>query len=144
VIALALLGLFAQSASAARNMEVAIQDDPVFLTQAYYDRERALQQARDLGVTRIRVNMLWANVVNGSEQQTAPVPLTYNLAQFDSMIDAAARYGIRVQLTLTGPAPAFATYNRKSGVYGPRPAMYGDFVRAVARHFKGRVDRYSI
>jgi len=134
----------AQSAHAAKGMEIAVQDDPVFLAQAYYDRERALQQAHDMGASRLRVNMLWSDVANNSDQKEPPVPPTYNWARYDSLIDAAARYGIRVQLTLTGPAPAYATYNRRKGVYGPRPVAYGDFTRAVARHFKGRVDTYSI
>ena len=140
LVALVMLLVGAQSAHAAKGMEVAVQDDPVFLSQDYYDRERALQQARDMNVTRIRVNMLWSGVVQGEP----PAPLTYNWAPYDSLIDAAARYGIRIQLTLTGPAPAFATYNRRPGVYGPRPAAFGDFTRAVATHFRGRIDRYSI
>src|SRR5215217_7059862 len=144
LVAVVMLLVGAQAAQAAKGMEIAVQDDPVFLSQAYYDRERALQQARDMGATRIRVNMLWSDVANAPEDKTAPSPVVYNWAPYDSLIDAAARYGIRVQLTVTDPAPAWATYNRRSGVYGPRPAAYGDFTRAVATHFKGRVDRYSI
>jgi hypothetical protein len=136
--------LTAQAAHAAKGMEVAVQDDPVFLTQAYYDRERALQTAHDMGATRIRVNMIWANVVNAPKDPTQPSPIAYNWAPYDSLVDAAARYGIRVQLTVTGAAPAWATSNRKSGVYGPKASSFGDFTRAVATHFKGRVDRYSI
>ena len=130
--------------SAARNMEVAVQDDPVFLSQAYYDRERALRQAAGMGATRIRVNMIWADVVNEPESKRAPRPVTYDWQAYDSLIDAAARHGIRVQLTLTGPAPAYSTYNRRRGVYGPKPKDFGAFARAAVRHFKGRVDRYAI
>jgi hypothetical protein len=144
MLALAVLALGAQSAHAAKGMEVAVQDDPVFLSQSYYDRERALQQAHDMGATRIRVNMIWANVVNGAKDPTQPAPIVYGWAPYDSLIDAAARYGIRVQLTVTGAAPAWATSNRRSGVYGPKASSFGDFTRAVATHFKGRVDRYSI
>ena len=97
-----------------------------------------------MGATRIRVNMLWSDVANAPEDKTPPSPIVYDWAPYDSLIDAAARYGIRVQLTLTGPAPAWATYNRRNGVYGPRPRAYAAFTRAVALHFKGRVDRYSI
>lgn len=144
LLAIAMLALTAQGAQAAKGMEVAIQDDPVFLSQAYYDRERALQHARDMGVTRIRVNMIWSSVVNAPDDQNQPTPIVYNWAPYDSLIDAAARYGIRIQLTLTGSAPAWATFNRRAGVYGPRAGAYGDFTRAVATHFKGRVDRYAI
>ena len=132
------------AAIAAPNMEVAVQDDPVLLSRAYYDRERALQQARDIGATRIRVNVVWAEVVGGGESSREPQPVAYDWRAYDSLIDAAARYGMRVQLTLTGPAPAWATYNRRRGVYGPKPSAYGAYARAAVRHFKGRVDRYAI
>jgi hypothetical protein len=142
--ALVALGVAAPAAPAAPRMELAVQDDPVFVSEAYYDRERALQQAHDLGITRIRANVGWSNAVRGGDQAVVPRPPSYDWARYDSLIDAAARYGIRVQLTLTGPAPAFATANRKVGAYGPKAAHFGDFARAAATHFKGRVDRYSI
>ena len=144
LIATALFLLSAQAAHAAKGMEIAVQDDPVFLTQSYFDRERALQNARDIGVTRIRVNMIWANVVNGAKDKKQPAPVVYDWAPFDGLIDAAARYGIRVQLTLTGSAPAWGASDRRSGVYGPKATSFGAFTRAAALHFKGRVDRYSV
>ena len=143
-LALALALLTPASAHAGPRMELAVQDDPVFVTASYYDRERALQQARDLGVSRIRVNVGWASSVRGSEQKNAPSPLVYDWARYDSLVDAAARYGIRIQMTLTGPAPAFGAANRKVGNYGPKAVRFGEFARAAATHFKGRVDRYSI
>ena len=45
-------------------------------------------------------------------------------------------------MTLTGPAPAWATKDDKVGANQPDPAKFGAFVRTVAAHFKGRVDRY--
>ena len=143
-LTVAVLALGAQTAHAAKGMEIAIQDDPVFLSRAYYDRDLALQQAHDMGATRLRVNMIWANVVNAPDDPNRPSPVVYNWRPYDDLIDAAARHGIRVQLTLTGSAPAWATFNRKSGVYGPKAASYGEFARAAALHFKKRVDRYSI
>ena len=144
VVAVA-LGLFAPaSAPAANGMEVAVQDDPVLLSRSYYDRERALQQARAMGATRIRVNMVWAGVANDPGAKHTPETVIYNWRPYDELIDAAARYGMRIQLTLTGPAPAYATYNLRRGVYGPKPKAYGAFARAAVRHFKGRVDRYAI
>jgi hypothetical protein len=63
---------------------------------------------------------------------------------YDSLIDAAATHGIRIQPALTGPAPAWATGDGKVGPYKPKARYYRAFVRAAAEHFKGRVDRYSI
>src|SRR3954447_13336717 len=47
---------FASSASAARHMEVAVQDDSVLVHQIYYGRKKALVRARQLHATRIRAN----------------------------------------------------------------------------------------
>ena len=53
---------------------------------------------------------------------------------------------MRVQLTLTGPAPRYASGNHRIGfpIVKPNPALFGDFTHAVADHFKGRVDRYAV
>src|SRR2546423_15466158 len=62
----------------------------------------------------------------------------------DSVIEQAAAKGIRVELALTGPAPAFATGNHRVSNDRPSPKFFAEFVRRIAIHFKGRVARYSI
>jgi hypothetical protein len=137
------------SASAARGMEVGLQDDAVFLYQSYYNRDLALQQAKQLGVTRLRVNVLWNRVASAQERQRmAPAQVTYSWWRYDSIVDAAAAYGIKVQMTVSGPAPAWANGKHRAdihaGAYKPNARLFGQFVHDVAEHFKGRVDRYSI
>jgi Cellulase (glycosyl hydrolase family 5) len=146
IAALAVAGflLTTASAHAARHMEVALQDDQVFLNQSWYGRERAFARAKELGVTRLRVNFIWDHEVARPRRRRTPADPGYNWWHFDSLIDEAAAHGIRVEMTLTGPAPAWATGNHRTGVYKPKPRAYSRFVRDVARHFKGRVDRYSI
>jgi hypothetical protein len=52
---------------------------------------------------------------------------------------------MKVHVTITGPAPRWATANRRVGVYRPDPGKFGAFARSVAIHFHGTaVDRYSI
>ena len=137
------------AAHAAPGMEVGLQDDAVFLYQNYYNRDVALQQARQLGVTRLRVNVLWDRIAAAEAGQTTPpATVTYNWAPYDSLVDAAAASGIKVQFSIAGPAPAWANakrqHNLHAGAYKPNPALYGRFVHDVAQHFAGRVDRYSI
>src|SRR5436190_18864862 len=43
-----------------RGLEIGLQDNAVFLERRYYDREAALGQARQLGVTWMRTNLLWS------------------------------------------------------------------------------------
>jgi hypothetical protein len=146
ITAIAAAGILlpATSAHAARHMEVALQDDQVFLNQSWYGREQGFARAKELGVTRLRVNFIWAHEITQPNRRTAPKDPGYNWWHFDSLINEAAAHGIRVEMTLTGPAPAWATGNHRKGVYKPSTRAYAKFVHDVAQHFKGRVDRYSI
>jgi hypothetical protein len=127
------------------KLEVALQDDAVFLNRSYYDREVALAQAQKMGVTRLRVLVIWARVPGAEpDRKSAPRGPRWDWSNYDSLINDAARHGIRLQLNLTGPAPAWATGNGKQGVVRPDAQKFGEFAAAAAEHFKGRVDRYSI
>ena len=145
-LALAAAALAASApAHAATGMELALQDDPVFLHEDYYQRDQALAQAREMGVSRLRVSLGWAAVLRGqANDRTQPSPLVYHFEPYDDLIDAAAAFGIRLQINLIPPAPAWATGDRKIGVNRPDPKLYGRFVRAVVQHFSGRVDRVAL
>jgi hypothetical protein len=134
LLTLALL-LVPGTAQAARNMELALQDDAVFVDQRWMDREKALDHAAALKTKRIRVNVIWSRVLAHG---------TYDFSSIDALQASAARRSIKLQLTLTGPAPASATADHRIGGHRPDPVKFGAFARAVAVHFKGRVDRYSI
>jgi hypothetical protein len=146
----AIFSLFAllkpASAPAAPDMEIAVQDDAVLVGRLYYDREKALTQLQDLGVNRIRINLSWIEVLGHAQsgRRYQPASLQYHWDKYDSAVNAALAHGIRVHLTITGPAPRWATANHKVGVYRPDSGKYGAFTRSVAAHFAGRVDRYSI
>src|SRR5262249_39195458 len=94
-------GLTASAAQAAKGMEVTFQDDAIFVqNQGYYPRDAAYQRLQELGVRRLRFNVIWAN---------------YNPRQLDDAIATARAHGIRVQLTLTGPAPRGAAGSTANG-----------------------------
>jgi hypothetical protein len=132
-------------AHAASDMEIALQDDAVLVTNEYYGRDRGLNKARELGVTHIRVNVLWAAVVgNSANRRSRPSNVRYDFTAYDALVGAARERGMQVQIALTGPAPAWATGNKKRGVYKPKYRYFEDFVEAVAGHFNGLVHRYSI
>jgi hypothetical protein len=135
---------------ASRGMELALQDDSTFLTQTSkrVSRERAFNYARQLGVTRLRVNMLWAYTMPPDVYQARrkPAQVPYLFDAFDSLVNAAAQKGIRIHLSLTGPAPRWARPKSsiKQAWYKPSTAEFGKWAGVVAQHFAGRVDRYSI
>jgi len=134
------------AAQAAPGMEFALQDDAVFVEQQWMERDAALEHAADLGAKRIRVNLLWSRLlVSGAEHRRPPANgAVYDFSRVDALQQAAAKRGIKLQLTLTGPAPAWATKDGKVGANQPDPVRFASFVRTVAAHYKGRVDRYSI
>jgi len=137
-------------AKAARGMELAIQDDGLFLQgRKGWGGERAFDYIRSLGVTRIRVNLLWAYTMGPSQYgaRKKPKQIYYQFGQVDELIDRAAKNGIRVHLSLTGPAPRWANARRAAtpkAWYKPNAREFGLWSDVVAKHFAGRVDRYSI
>ena len=144
-LGLLILVLIPAQARAAAGMELALQDDAVFVDQRWMQRDTALDHAVDLRTKRIRVNVLWARTLtSGATARTQPAQRHYDFSRIDALQAAAAARGIELQLTIAGPAPAWATSDHRVGPTRPNPAKYAAFVRAVVAHFKGRVDRYSI
>jgi hypothetical protein len=146
-LACALLATLAPSALAATGMEVAVQDDSTLVHElpspAY--RGRSLALASGLSASWIRANVNWSYVVgSAARKKKAPRSIVYNWSGYDRLVDQAAAKGIRVQLALTGPAPAFATANHRIGANKPKAGPFRAFARAAAEHFRGRVTRYSI
>src|ERR1700748_2135718 len=123
-IAACLLVLVPARAHAASNMELALQDDNVFLDSMYMSQAEGLNRAVDLDVSRIRVNVLWArSLVSGAASRTKPAKPVYDFSKIDALQAAAAARGIKLQLTLAGPAPAWATGNHKGGPDRPNPTL---------------------
>jgi hypothetical protein len=115
-----------------RGMEIAVQDDAVFLDRAFYHRDRAFQQAAAIGARWLRVNLTWSNYKR------------YGFARHDDLVRAAAARGIRVQLTLMGTPDYDRRGDKWITNYKPNPSRVASFARTVAAHFKGCVTRYSI
>ena len=145
-LALALaVALSTQSAQAANGMEVAVQDDAVLFAGLYSNPEVGLVLADNLHATRVRVNVVWSYAVGRSaKRKKAPKHVRYNWTGYDNLYANAARHGMKLQFALTGPAPAWATGNHKIGPTRPKARYFKAFATAAAKHFKGRVDRYSI
>lgn len=139
-------GVLSGPAAAAPGMEVALQDDAVLLDHYWYGQAAGLDRADDLGVTWIRSNLVWTHTLAHGQgnKRKRPAHLTYDFSRWDRLIDAAAARGIRVELTLSGPSPVWATPDHQGGAHAPRLAAWGEFVRRAVTHFRGRVTRYEI
>jgi hypothetical protein len=128
--------LFVPAAHAARGMEIGVQDDAQFLSSSDTTRAAAFAHARALGAGALRANVPWARV--------ATAPGAYDLSAYDRLVDEAALNGMRVQLTLAGPAPAWATADHQVSSDHPDPAAFAQFAGTVAARYAGRVRALSI
>jgi hypothetical protein len=134
-------------ASAAEGMEVALQDDAVLVSQAYFDRATAYDLMRPLNVSRVRFNAQWG-ALNGEQgdRRSPPSSPLYDFARLDDAIGVARGRGLKVELTITGPPPRWATARRKRNGDPVKPdaKRFGSFVRAVVKRYAGRVDAYGV
>jgi hypothetical protein len=154
LIAVALLALAAagpaqgarKAKAAFQPLQLGIQDDQVFVAQNLLTPQIGYNLANQLGASRMRINLGWAGVVGDTANDPhIPSPIPYNWSQLDRAVDQAAANGLRVQLTLLGPVPAWASARHgKPSNFKPNPRLFAQFARDAATHFKGRVDRYSI
>jgi hypothetical protein len=146
VFAIAPAGAGAATRAQNAPLEIGLQDDQVFVAQNLLTPQMGYDLAKQLGVSRLRINLGWAGVVGDTaNDKTVPRPVPYDWSNVDRAIDQAAANGQRVQLTLLGPVPAWASARHgKPSNFKPNPRLFAQFARAAAQHFKGRVDRYSI
>jgi hypothetical protein len=144
-LALALAALCVCAAAPARasaRLQVGVQDDALFVRAPGSPLVPALpaadgySAARAIGATALRVNLLWADV------ETAPG--VYDWTLVDRVVDEARANGLQPQLTLSAPAPPWATADGRRGVRDPSPRGYARFVGAAVAHFRGRVRRYAL
>jgi hypothetical protein len=143
----AIVPLASAPAHAAKGMEVAVQDDSIFVIQLPRPgyRAKGLKLATQMNVSWIRANVNWNYVtLKYKNKKTEPRKIVYNWTGYDALVDAAAAKGINVQLALTGPAPRWATGNHKIGPDRIKATPFKHFAQAAAEHFAGRVHRYSI
>jgi hypothetical protein len=139
--------LVAAPGSADAQLEVGVQDDPVFvrLPSAYggagsrgeISAQLGYKRVRQLGAKVLRIIVNWYAVEAGRRQPE-------DWSRYDAAVAGARAAGLTVQLVLTGPAPAFATANHRVGTYRPNPYAYAHFVQEAALRYRGQVITYSI
>ena len=150
---LALLVLLAApgAASAAPGQVMTFEAPSELLDDAA--RDATLDEIRAFGVDRVRQLVYWNRVAPAPNRRSRPRgvdlsdPAAYGAGwgPYDRLVAAAAARGIRVQFTLTGPAPRWATANGdKAGIDRPDPREFGRFATAAGRRYAAQVDIWSI
>ncbi len=113
-------------------------------------RPHALEQLQHLGVKALRVELNWETVAPDPTSATKPTfeatnPASYDWGQYAMLLAEAKQLGWPVLLTVTAPAPRWATSNQQAPyITRPDPKDFEEFMTAVAREFGSEVSIYSI
>ena len=171
ILALLLLTLCAAPAQASPEQASIMMDDDQLVYRTDAVRARALVAMKSLGVDIVRVTVLWKTVGEGASLSNKEIgrlkgseakakaraqrarfkprdPRTYptrNWDRYDNLVKEAARLGLRVYFTITGPGPSYAhkkappSQRKNAGTYKPYPTRFRDFVEAVGRRYSGKM-----
>jgi hypothetical protein len=140
------------AASVAQSNQIAIIQDAGDLTSP----DQTFQEFRALGANTVRIIVNWNSVLPQSVQVAKTQPKGFNAtdpnasqytgwAPYDAAVNAAKKYGLRVDFTVTGGAPRWAEGKDipKEGIkelsfaWKPNPKAYGQFMSAVATRYDG-------
>jgi hypothetical protein len=154
-LAVALLAVLAGPARAWADGdgEVGLEDERLMLADPS-QASAAVEDWARLGVDVVRIHARWGALAPGRDSRTKPSGFDaadpddprYQWATLDNAVGLARGAGMKVMLTITGPGPLWTSRSpiRHNPVYDPDPIEFSRFARAVARRYKGTVERYLI
>ncbi|MGI9082026.1 MAG: hypothetical protein ACR2FZ_07095 [Thermoleophilaceae bacterium] len=144
----------APAALADRSAEVSIMDDQLLIGASQAKVDRHMSTFRSLGVDRLRVSAFWNQVAPANMSRTKPVQFNganmrdprYNWLFLDRIISSAARHRLRVMVSITTPAPIWATgrSRRPNPLWKPSANEFGAFAAAVVSRYGAVVDHWGI
>jgi len=137
-----------------------MQDDAeMFGERPGEDPAAAMQEMKDLGVDVLRTNVLFYRIYDDFTDRRRPAgfdPSDPNSPQYtrwgptDRIVALAKANGIKLLFTVTGPGPHWASdqprkcRGRSICPWKPNAKVFGQFVEAVAKRYRGQVDWYSL
>jgi hypothetical protein len=141
------VGLGSAAASHGETMFFEAPRDLVGVTPKV--RAKALGQLQWLGVKALRVELVWRNVAPASHSARKPRfeatnPAAYNWGEYDPLLAEAQRLGWQVLLTVTAPAPKWATAGKRDFVTRPDSRDFREFMTAVGRRYGGEASLFAI
>src|SRR3954453_4556226 len=147
---LALLA-WAPAAGAASRQTVTFEAPRELLSAS--TRNATLDQINSFGVTHLRQLVYWRDYAPAPDSKRKPTgfdaadPAAYGTDKWDNLdglIAAAKARGMAVTLTLTGPAPRWATRAKKDHFTDPDAKEFGAFATAIGRRYGDTVSTWSI
>ena len=154
VLLLATVAALGAAAVPARaDLEIGIEDEGLILSNPQL-APFAADAWQKLGIDLVRVHTRWWEIAPSASSRRRPSGFNasdpndprYDWTALDAAVNLIGAHGMRVMLTITGPAPRWASSNprsRETRLY-PRSAEYAAFSRAVATRYGPKVDRYLL
>jgi hypothetical protein len=149
LLAVALAG----PAAASKRQEAVLMDDSEIVYVTAEKLDQRLAEAKALGFDRIRVSVYWNVLAPDPAKQEKPAssypasdPRFYGQGKwdrYDRIAALAAKHGLGVLFTLTGPSPLWATGTPDEGrtdledTWDPSAAEFREFATAVGRRYSG-------
>ncbi len=113
-------------------------------------RGETIEQMQHLGVKGVRIELSWNAVSPGNESAKRPnfnatEPAAYDWGAYDSLIEEIHALHWQILLTISPPAPRWATANGIAPyVTRPDDRDFKEFMTAVGRHYGSEVTDYAI
>ena len=113
-------------------------------------RQQTLDELQGLGVKWLRVVLQWRSVAPSARASSPPAGFNesgqagYNWNAYDQVINEARARGLKLLVTISGPAPKWATGNHRSYTYKPSATRFQRFVTAVGNRYRGQVAMWSV
>jgi hypothetical protein len=143
----------AAPAAASSKQESILMDDARIVYASADDVDKTLTEAKALGFDRIRVSVYWRLLAPNPDSQQKPSnsypssdPRYYGPGKwdrYDRIAQLAAKHGLGVLFTLTGPSPLWATGTPEQGrtdvedSWDPSAPEFKDFATAVGTRYSG-------
>lgn len=138
-------------AAVARPNQSMVFEAPTELMYAQ-TADRTMREIRAFGVTHVRQLVYWQSFAPHANSKHRPHFNTANPNAYpagtwnrlDGLVADADALGMKLQLTLTGPVPRWATGPRKGHVKRPSVKLYAKWVKAVGRRYGSHVSTWSL
>jgi hypothetical protein len=115
----------------------------------HHTRRLTMNKLRALGATALRVELHWRDVAPAAASAHRPRrdlsdPASYAWGEYDTVLREAASLRWNILLTVTGPAPRWATAARRDYITRPNDGDFEHFMTAVGYHYGALVSEYAI
>jgi hypothetical protein len=136
----------------AAGPEIGVSDDRILLPGGPQADQMVAEWKRE-GVDTVRIFALWRAYAPDPNARRVPAGFDaanpnggYNWFFLDNAVNRVRAAGMKVMLTVSGPAPRWATGkpSQRNGTYMPKPAAFASYARAVATRYGSAVDRYML